>query len=265
MMVALMVVLTGLTVSGLFTLGGEEKQGPLAGVVGYATGSAAKTLHGVLFAILVIMVVGHVIGAVVESLLMRENLIRAMITGMKRLPPGTAAPTPRQARALAALASVGGVALVGAGILAYLGTLPPTGWRPLVMPTAFKEECGACHWAYHPSLLPKASWQGMMQGLDDHFGEDASLDAVTKADITAFLTAHAAETWDTEAANRFRLVAMEAPDRITATPYWRQKHQRIPEAVFARAAVGGKGACNTCHRDANTGRFDDQMITFPKE
>jgi cytochrome b len=229
MMIALMGVLTGLTVSGLLILGGEEKQGPLA-----------------------------------ESLLLRENLILAMITGMKRLPPGETARTPRQARPLAALASVGGFALVGAGVLAYLATLPPIGWRPLVVPTAFQQECGACHWAYHPSLLPRASWQGVMDGLDDHFGEDASLDETVRGDLTAFLTSNAAETWDTEAANRFRLVGRNEPGRITATPYWLQKHREIPEAVFHRAA-GGKGACNTCHRDADTGRFDDQMITLPKE
>jgi hypothetical protein len=103
-----------------------------------------------------------------------------------------------------------------------------------------------------------------MDGLDDHFGEDASLDETVRGDLTAFLTSNAAETWDTEAANRFRLVARNEPGRITATPYWLQKHREIPEAVFHRAA-GGKGACNTCHRDADTGRFDDQMITLPKE
>ncbi len=36
----------------------------------------------------------------------------------------------------------------------------------------YSEECGACHLAYPPSLLPQASWRGIMDGLADHFGED---------------------------------------------------------------------------------------------
>jgi hypothetical protein len=265
MMMALMAVLVGLTVSGLVALGGEEKQGPLAGVVRYTTGNAAKSLHTTLVAIVLVMIAGHTIGAVVESLLSRENLILAMITGTKRLPPGTIAPTPRQARPVAALVSVAAFAVVGGSLLAYLATLPPIGWRPLVMPTVFKEECGACHWAYHPSLLPAASWRGLMHGLADHFGEDASLNTDVAVAITDFLTANAAETWDTEAANRFRIVALDAPWRITVTPYWSRKHQEIADAVFAHPEIGSKGACNTCHHDADSGRFDDQMIRIPKE
>jgi cytochrome b len=265
MMVALMVVLTGLTMSGLITLGGEEKQGPLAGMVRYATGNTAKAVHSTLVDILLVMIAGHVIGAIGESLLSRENLIAAMITGKKRLPPGMATPTPRRARPVAAAISVGAFAVLSGGVLAYLATLPPIGWRTLALPTTFQDECGACHWAYHPSLLPAASWRLLMQDLADHFGEDASLNAEVAAEITTFLMANGAETWDTEAANRFRTVAADAPGRISATPYWVWKHQEIPDGVFSRPSIGGKSACNACHRDANSGRFDDQMITIPKE
>jgi cytochrome b len=264
MIAALMVVLTGLTVSGLIVLGGEEKQGPLAGVVYYVTGNTAKIVHSTLVDILLVMIAGHIIGAIVESLLMRENLIAAMITGRKRLPVGMTVPRPRRARPIAALCSVGGFAVISGGVLAYLGTLPPTGWRPLTLPVVFTKECGACHWTYHPSLLPASSWRTLMQGLSDHFGEDASLDEEATAEITAFLLTNAAETWDTEAANRFRTVAANDPWRISATPYWVRKHQMIPETVFVRQGIGGKSNCIACHRDADSGRFDDQMIMIPK-
>ena len=220
MIAALMVVLTGLTVTGLMVLGGEEKQGPLAGVVSYVTGNTAKIVHATLVNILLVMIAGHILGAIVESLLLHENLIAAMITGRKRLPVGMAVPRQRRARPIAALCSVSAFAVISWGVLAYLGTLPPTGWRPLTLPAVFTKECGACHWAYHPSLLPTSSWRTLMQGLGDHFGEDASLDEAVTAEITAFLLANAAETWDTEAANRFRTVAANDPWRISATPYW---------------------------------------------
>jgi len=35
----------------------------------------------------------------------------------------------------------------------------------------YKEECGACHFAYQPELLPSGSWEKILAGLEDHFGE----------------------------------------------------------------------------------------------
>ena len=38
-----------------------------------------------------------------------------------------------------------------------------------------KKECGSCHMAFSPQLLPKRSWQKLIDTLADHFGENASL------------------------------------------------------------------------------------------
>ena len=35
--------------------------------------------------------------------------------------------------------------------------------------------------------------------------------------------------------------------------------------MFERKAVGSKVNCLACHRDAATGRFDNQAIAIPKE
>ena len=43
---------------------------------------------------------------------------------------------------------------------------------------AWREECSACHIAYPARFLTAASWQEMMRTLDEHFGADASVDAV---------------------------------------------------------------------------------------
>ncbi|MFA7501347.1 MAG: cytochrome C, partial [Sulfurimonas sp.] len=39
----------------------------------------------------------------------------------------------------------------------------------------YVKECGACHFAYQPGLLPSNAWQKMMSNLENHFGSDASL------------------------------------------------------------------------------------------
>jgi cytochrome b len=265
MIVLLAAVLVALTTTGLLVLGGEEKRGPLAGVASYAVGNAAKGLHELLAAVLLVLVGGHLLGVLGESVLTRENLVGAMITGRKRLPAGVPLPRPRPARPLAAAATTAAITAVLALALVYLASLPPQGIRPLALDPAYAEECGACHEPYHPSLLPASSWRALMAGLQGHFGEDAGIDPQRAAEITGWLAANAAETWDTEAASRFRTVDPAQPLRVTATPYWRRKHADVPEAVFARASVRTKGNCGACHLDAATGRFDDQAIAIPKD
>jgi hypothetical protein len=76
---------------------------------------------------------------------------------------------------------------------------------------------------------------------------------------------NAAETFDTESANRFRVVAPDAPYRISSTPYWIRKHASVPPDVFVRKNVRSKVNCNACHRDAESGRYDDQAIAIPEE
>jgi mono/diheme cytochrome c family protein len=265
MIVGLAAVLSGILISGLITLGGQEKQGPLAGLVPYETGHTAKEVHEALTILLLVLVGLHVAGVILESLRERSNLVAAMITGRKWLPSGQAQPPQRAARPVAAIIIliVAGT-LIGAGI-AELSKLPPKGVPALAANALYAKECGACHYDFHPSLLPAASWDTMMADLDNHFGENASLPAATSDEITAWLTANAAESWDTEAANSFRRVTADQPLSVTATRYWKRRHRKIPDAVFASKPVGAKVNCVACHRDARSGRFDDQSIDIPKE
>ena len=104
-----------------------------------------------------------------------------------------------------------------------------------------------------------------MAGLDEHFGENAALDADTTAEIAAWLDAHAAESADTKASHRLRNVDLARPFQITASPWWTRKHRAIADATFASRAVGGKGQCAACHADGEAGRFYPANISIPKE
>ena len=261
MIYALLATLTGLVVTGLIVLGGEAKQGPLAGLVPFAAGIAVKELHEFLADVILLLAALHVGGVLVESRLLRENLILTMIDGHKAAAPGTPPPRPRSRRALAVLGGV--VVLVGLGV-AGLERLPVLGWRPVAVPAAYAKECGACHNAYHPSLLPAASWASVMGHLYENFGEDASLPAASTSDLTAWLTANAAETCDTEAANRLRVVSAVEPGRITASPWWMRKHRHIADTVFQQNSVKSHANCTACHQDAERGAFAVQAISIPK-
>jgi len=58
--------------------------------------------------------------------------------------------------------------------------------NPVNNPT-YKEECDACHFAYQPELLPSGSWEKILSGLDDHFGEVIELNPELKK-ITGLCT-----------------------------------------------------------------------------
>lgn len=259
MILALFAVLAALVTTGLMVVGGEEKQGPLAAFVGFHAADQAKTVHFWLSCLLLLMIAGHVAGVLVEGFLLRAPLIRGMIHGWLPIPEDLLQTEPRRARPLAALVALGVVALVAATSFAIVARLKVPK-MPSETTAAMRSECGSCHWAYHPSLLPRHSWAVLMADLGDHFGEDASLPADTAQTIAAYLDANAAEVWDTEAARALVAVSPDQPTRITSSPFWIAKHAGISAAAFAAANVRAKSNCIGCHSDADTGRFDDQAI-----
>ncbi|MEZ5774221.1 MAG: cytochrome b/b6 domain-containing protein [Hyphomicrobiaceae bacterium] len=265
MILAFFLVVSAIVVTGLLAEGGEEKLGPLAGVTSFALGDAARAVHSWAAILLLAMVIVHLLGVLVESLLQKVNLARGMISGRMPLPAGLAVEPPRTpARPM--IAGLTAVALASAGglVLLPLMRLPPLGVAAVRADAAHQKECGDCHWPYHPTLLPRASWEKLMAGLEDHFGEDASLSEATTREIARYLEANAAETTDTEVGNRFRTVAAEEPLRITGNPYWIARHRRLDRPSIAASSAKSPGNCIACHGDADSGRFDDEAISLPE-
>ena len=266
MVFGLLFVLATITLSGLMVLGGEENQGPLAGAASYAVGDMAAAVHNSFVILLLVMIVLHVGGVFMEIKLTGENLVKAMISGLKSVPADTPELEHRDARPIAAIVVIGAFAGLAGSMLWAFSTMPPSGLLALEPNDAYETECGDCHLPFHPSLLPAKSWQDMMANLDDHFGEDATLyDDATVVEITAYLTEFGGDKWDTEAANRFLNVDPEKPYQITATPYWIRKHEDVKPEHFKLKKVGVKSNCGGCHTDHYSGRFDDQKIKIPKE
>ena len=263
MIFALFAVLTGLVVTGFIVLGGQEKQGPFAGVTSFAIGSGARGIHNLLAYVLMAMAVAHLIGVLADERLHRSSLVRAMITGWKRVPAQLPVRRSCPARVVAAAAVFAALFAPTVGLLILLARMPALGVPAMTPDPVWASECGSCHYAFHPSLLPRSSWAAIMGGLSDHFGEDASLPPAAAAEVAGFLQTYAAEDWDTKAAQLLSNVSPADPLRITATPFWSRRHRRIDPAVFASAPVKAKSNCIACHRDAATGRFDAQAIRIP--
>lgn len=137
------------------------------------------------------------------------------------------------------------------------------------MPTnpVWKSECASCHQLYHPGLLPQRSWQKMMGGLKNHFGENASLDDKAKQEIEKFLVANSAENSDNRRARKFlqSIGSTETPLRISETAYFKRKHSEISSATFQRKSIGSAANCMACHANAEKGYFDEHEVKIPKQ
>lgn len=265
--VALITLGLVISVSGLLVLGGEEQHGPLAGLLSFEQGHLFKELHETASLLMLLLVVVHILGVVVESVLHRENLIAAMISGHKH-GIGTSSAQHRWT----------GLLLLAVALLAgawyfkgYVVQTPDKPYLAFVGPqlpdnALWREECGSCHLAFHPSLLPARSWEAMLSEQSSHFGDDLMLDTATADELLAFLTKNSAETQPTEAAWQInRLIpAEQVPQRISATSYWDSKHAKIGDSVWESKAIKSKVNCPACHLDAEQGTFEDAAMRLPK-
>lgn len=136
-----------------------------------------------------------------------------------------------------------------------------------VNPT-YTEECGSCHVAYSPSLLPARSWRKMMGELDKHFDSDASIDEPVRLALETHLVENAMDSTDATCRmgmmNR-SLMLRDVPQRITATPYYRRIHRNIGPMVWNHEKVGSSANCGACHSKADKGRYAAREIRLPAE
>jgi cytochrome b len=264
MALALLAIISLSVMTGVIALGGVDKQGPLAFATPYAAGKAAQSLHLVLAYGLLALIAGHLLGVAYESIQAGANLPLAMITGKKPASATDRAASPAKAKPL--LAGLCLLILMTGAVrqIVALSARPALGVPAGPLDPTYVEECGSCHMAYPPSLAPSPRWIAIMDGLADHFGEDASIEPGLASRIRAYLTMNAAEKWDTRAAHELQGSNPQDPLRLTATPFWTRMHGGIPESVFKSRAVGARGACEKCHSDASTGRFDPQDINVPE-
>jgi Dihaem cytochrome c len=130
----------------------------------------------------------------------------------------------------------------------------------------YKEECGSCHMAYPAGLLPAASWQTIMLNLDNHFDDNAEIDADTNKTITQYLLANSAELSTYRRSRKIMntLNLNSVPLRITETPYFKHEHDEIPgRMITANKQVNSFSNCNACHEKAEIGLFDEDNVRIP--
>jgi hypothetical protein len=131
---------------------------------------------------------------------------------------------------------------------------PATAAATLDPATTWREECGSCHVPYPARFLPASAWQQLLDGLDHHFGVDASLTPAPLAAIRRHLGVGAPRATPAQAG--------AALPRITTSSWFRREHDEIGAAAFRR--VRSAANCEACHADAARGRFDEESARIPR-
>ncbi len=120
-----------------------------------------------------------------------------------------------------------------------------------------KEECGGCHLAYAPSMLPASSWKRMLGDLRNHFGDDVSVNAKTAAHISNYLVANAGDTGGQRYSEKLLrgVSTSDAPLRISELPRWVKEHRKVSNREWKD--VRTRANCVACHQAAERGYYEE--------
>jgi hypothetical protein len=130
----------------------------------------------------------------------------------------------------------------------------------------YKQECGSCHFAYPPTLLPAASWERMMATPANHFGDNADLDVTTARKVDDYLDRNSAGRAPGAYSERTWRATRGRPPllRITETDYFRGQHHEIPaKMVTGNPEVKSFSRCEACHRRADRRVFNEREVRIP--
>jgi hypothetical protein len=161
---------------------------------------------------------------------------------------------------MAAALSTHAVPLLANGNSKVPGVAPVNNFLP------YAQECSACHFAYQPGLMPARSWQQMMANLENHFGENAELEAAEQEALTNYLVSNAADYSKYKRSVKIMrsLSKDQTPLSITEIPYIVQKHDKLlPEMVVGNPSVKSLSYCEKCHTRADTGYYSERYIVIP--
>jgi len=130
----------------------------------------------------------------------------------------------------------------------------------------YVEECGGCHFPYQPGLLPASSWDRILAGLEDHFGENAELESSDLKVIRNYLLKHAAGQVNHGLPNKIMAAQGDRPIplRITQMRYFVLQHRELPRRMVQdNPKVKSFSNCERCHQSARQGLYGERTVRIP--
>lgn len=224
-----------------------------------------EDIHIILVYILILMIVFHVTGVLLEQFYHKTNMLMAMVSGYKK-----AKGTDIKPRFWMIFWGSSYTFLVCL-IFSYVYFMPDNIFvkskfekiEYKVLHKDFQFECSDCHNLIPPHLLPKNSWVELMKKQTNHYDEDLELEPSLSKSIEKFLVENAAENSTREASYKLlREIKNSKKFTITDTTYWKDRHKNIPSSVFKNDHVENKSNCVACHKDFEQGILSDSNISY---
>ena len=122
----------------------------------------------------------------------------------------------------------------------------------------YEEYCGACHFVFQPGLLPAKSWEVLVDGLADHFEENAELLPAEAEVVKNYLLDNAADQAVTPLGRMIldSIPPKTIPLRITETPYLKTKHQLFKSVLMDSIEEEiPYSNCIACHPGVQAGNY----------
>lgn len=266
-MIGMFIVVFLVIATGALTFGIQEGKG----IFSFLNASFFKKmklfeeLHEVLANLLIVLVVAHVGGILTDKLLhSKHETLQSIFTGYKATQEKSSIVLTVFQKFIAFIFFVALVAFLVFNIIQPKNVLVASKYEPIdyvVKNELFVSECGSCHTLYPPHSLPKHSWISMMNDLQNHFGDDASLGEEEHQNILDFLVQNSAETSTQEMSFKIsNSIGNNDIIAITQTSFWKNEHKDIPKEVFEHQEVKSKANCKVCHSDIEKGLIEDDKI-----
>ena len=263
-----MLIVTFLTVmTGILAFGVQEGKGVLSFLNSpyFKDMKLFKDIHEFLSSVLIALIIAHILGVLSDRVLHSKNeTLKSIVTGFKLTQENESIKLNIFQKLFAFLMFIAFIAFLIFNLYQPKNILTASIHKPIdykVENPLFAKECASCHILYPPNLLPRKSWETMMSNLENHFGDDASINEESNKEILAFLVKSSAETSTTKASWKF-LNSIENKDIIalTKTTFWEKKHKDIPKELFLNKDIKNKANCKACHSDVEKGLIENENI-----
>jgi len=261
-----------IVLSGLLLQGTQEASGILSCLNEhyFHLSSTFFVFHEVLSYLLFVWAIIHIVGVLIEQFYHKTQMLFAMITGYKKADGNDASVS--MVRHLFAYAVIG-LSIVTLYIVAHSSETFLTKSRFekrdfKAENRTFYEKCTLCHKTYPPFMLPHASWIRLMDGLNNHFGEQITENNITKEEqntIKEYLLSQSAETSTHKVAFKtLESLGDMRPISMSKVPYWREAHKNIEKSTFKSLPIKDASNCFVCHPDFEYGVLDNTRIHIPR-
>ena len=256
---------------GLLAYGVGENHGIFANLHNqyYRYSDYFNEIHEIFVNIFLAIAIVHVMGSLIDKFINNNDTIDSMISGYKYDQNSHGINTNLFQRVYQIIWIVAAITIFFYMLIDSSNMFTKSFNKPINYAKEspiYLNECASCHIAYPPYLLPKIYWKKMMGSLDNHFGEDASLDEKSKLDILDYLIKNSSEN----STNIYGYKIAKSMDTnktdiaISETKFWKAKHKHLDSRVFKSNEVKSKANCVACHKQIDNGLLEKDLITIPK-